>query len=989
MPRRRRNASGGGTKRKNPKLESPPSDASVEDKHQKVITKSSTSSSSHGLEAGKADDSHGDPPIKESQESASHSISPNDEALDFSKCAMSSIDQTEDEASISSPSGMVSVTLEVNEEGEVTIGNQGKENDFSSYEIKVEEVDCGTHILDEEADPLSGCPDHPKLTPLNPEFVSELERSLNSGVPSDWFCKAYDGGLNVMLLSRCKEKAIQRRVCFPFSGGVEISVHRKQLLSIDVQEHLEGLLPIVPITFVNCPEFIDHALKVVARVWSLEVCGGADVNDLKDQWAYEKGGMIDFNPYGEIRYAMAFRSVQCKLLVKSSNWRCKECMKLYTSLHRRQVLKFQKQLSIATGISSATSNLGSAPTVSENSKPNTGIVYILPRRDIPQNLSLSAISDKVYSLRDGEYSKLPLSSGPQVPVKEFSKLPSSSGPQLPVKEYSKLPSSSGPQLPVKEKTLQTVPRLEYVNLMDMRPNYSGITVSIEEVSKRNIALELKNFGVTVNEALASDFTEILKGCVLSDIQKLFLEMQIELGNMKKPCEIKWHPTLIRLALMTRTTSNTAATGVITLPSGKVLFNFSQVLFRIKDVQKADFEQLHTKYLEKPSDRSDIYHVLLLDEIDVHNNLVYQKSNGELIGFVKLSDVKTEVEQLEAFILQKRNITRPKHYILLVYMVKSITCGLKEVVGLLDRDMLSREMLYDTTWDIIKSLEENKIKIIGVVLNGSSKLKEFMSLHTPEKKLESGQVYCTVNLKVPNEERLLFFFIDAAYLLKEIRNCFELSGSTGAANSPNPSRMLTRNKENIDWKTIVKLYLHYKWPSSQIDSQTVFLTDYSRQRASLAAAVFSDAVAKDLQSRFWPYTVETVIFITKVHNFFKCFLDVDVAEGNESAEPLPPYTSIEDPRFAKMLEFIDYLSSWKAEMEERIDLPPSERSRLFLDTEIVDDLEVSFRAFMDVLSFLWSKGTKEVTPNSFWLEPLGKYLKHGWFGFLQIPNYRIS
>jgi len=51
-----------------------------------------------------------------------------------------------------------------------------------------------------------------------------------------------------------------------------------------------------------------------------------------------------------------------------------------------------------------------------------------------------------------------------------------------------------------------------------------------------------------------------------------------------------------------------------------------------------------------------YHVLVMDEMHVNEKLVYQKSSGEMIEYVKMTDAERELQQLEA---QLKGETKPE------------------------------------------------------------------------------------------------------------------------------------------------------------------------------------------------------------------------------------------------------------------------------------------------------------------------------------------
>lgn len=896
---------------------------------------------------------------------------------------------------VSSPASFVDVKLEVDDENEVLFCNEEKGSDSTVNPIKSEALECGVQIWG-NTNPVICRVESLGPIVLDPSIVAEVQRSLNAILPQDWFCKDAEDGFNVMLLSRCKEKAIQRRLFFPFSGGMEVSVHRKPLPMKDVNELLGGSFPLPPITPDSYQMFVELVMKIVEKFWSMEVCSGADPSE-SVMWANECGGRVDENPYGEIRYKRTFRSINCRYLVLSQKWRCRECSRLLSILKKKSVKKSESNQIIKKvpgKVQNRQLTKRNDSKVKEKDAPAPALRIPQNERNIP-NLSLSIDSNNKFILKGGGTPNLVIASIPQSHITKGSveRIISEPVPSVGQNLANHSVLTLNPKIHVScrkdgpnayQNVESTVESKTHVSYEKVGPN-TYQTKSLIAPGQQNVlpgerffSAELEKCGVTLDPELSDDFMAVLTKSPLTPVQRQMLDKQVELANTKKTFGMRWHPILLRFALFFRSTSSEKfrTTGMITLPGGRNLFNFSQVLFRISEFQKANVSELFNKVSTPTSDLPKTYHILILDEIEVCRNLVFQKSNGELIGYVKLSDIKTEMDQLEALISVGRATTyNPKSYTMLVYMVKGMSNGMRELVGLLDSSFVSPETVYEKTWDIIGSLEDNGVKVLGVVSNGSSLTRCFFALHTPAMRTESGQIFCTVNTKAHG--RLLYYFIDASFLLKEFRNCFEESGS------PSPKqKTLTRLHEPIVWSTIVKLYGGSKPPCPNLNAQNVFLTEFSRKRASHAASVMHALVAKDIQSRFWAYTSETIRFINQVHDFFQCLLNSDVSEGKQPKQIVSSYKRLDDPRFTKLVDFLGYLHAWKLEIESIPNLSSEERSRLLLDEAILKDTEMLVKSFRDAVTFLIKEGVKEIYPNSFWIEPIGKFLERGWFGFVQ-------
>lgn len=795
-----------------------------------------------------------------------------------------------------------------------------------------------------------------------------------------------------MYLSSGRHKAIQRQLFISFQGEVEISIHRNVLPASDVNELLKGFkLPAILVVEQSFNDFLGRVLIIIRILSNLGVCRGADHSNMhQGLWIQEKNGVFDNNPYAETTYNLTFRSTKCKRLVPLNVWVCEECVRLAVAFSKKQgsALKLPVQNYPVFPL------VPSTPIV-----PSAGLQMAGPNK-VSATLDSSGVKEDpvvsktaiILTKSSPTMSKQQAESQAQAVLKNSSLLYS----DLSIKLVNTYPTSKQPKpnqlvhenvvrpcLPVEKEPPKPPKTYSYKDVntpLDLAIQNQKIVQSVMEKRCVKIKLLLEKCAVPIDNTLSKDLLDILEDLRNpTSVQQQFINMQEELAAQKRATGMKWFPTLIRYALFMRSTSQLGS-GMITLPSGKALFNFSQVLFKIKNsFQKADVLQFREKPYLKSCNFSESHYIVLIDEINVIDNLVYQKSNSELIGFVKLSDVKSEMDKIEEFIVADKCLDhRPiPSYTMLVYMVKGISNNVREVIGLLDAEDNSPQKVYDATWDVISTLELNNFKVVGLVTNGSSKAKNFIDLHSGLT-LESGQVYATKNIAA--KDRMIYFFTDMWYLLRQIRNCFEESGSNGVN-----QRILTKNKEQIVWKTIEKLYLARKWqrPMLMLDNLDIYLDEHTRKISSHASAVFCTAVVNFIR-KFCTNTPETVTFISKVCHTFNCLLRTVQAE-----EPLKPYTSIEDKRFSSMLGLLDYLSEWKAEVQDIPYISEEDKSKLLLDELICLETEMSVRAFIDCALFLLKEGTKEIDANSFWIEPLETYLQFGWFGFVPSSNSHLN
>ena len=160
-------------------------------------------------------------------------------------------------------------------------------------------------------------------------------------------------------------------------------------------------------------------------------------------------------------------------------------------------------------------------------------------------------------------------------------------------------------------------------------------------------------GVKIDTDLADTFSEILGNCNISPAQSVFLQEQIKASQQKKGTGMRWHPTMIRLALQVYTTSPAAYeilkdTGMVRLPCNRTLFDYG----RVKPLK----EGVDTVVLDSVAERVrnlkhgyQKYHVLMADDMYISQNLVFLKGSGRLVGYVNMDDVDQEVRKLENYL----------------------------------------------------------------------------------------------------------------------------------------------------------------------------------------------------------------------------------------------------------------------------------------------------------------------------------------------------
>lgn len=460
---------------------------------------------------------------------------------------------------------------------------------------------------------------------------------------------------------------------------------------------------------------------------------------------------------------------------------------------------------------------------------------------------------------------------------------------------------------------------------------------------------LASEGVDIDAELSDQFTDILLSSnKLTDNQKMLLMEQWSQSNKSNSRNHIWHPSMIRLALHIYSTSPAGYralrdSGALKLPCVRTLFDYSHAI-KAKEGVHDELLSLVQEKVATYAEKYKEFHVLLCDGMHISQNLVYRKQDGVLVGYTHLDDVKEEVDRFEKF-LEGKEQGQPDRVLateILAFMVKGMASDVKCVIACYPCKVLTAEMMYKWSWDVIRACEIRNIKILAFVCDGLGVNRTFFEMHTPvTKDTHFKLVFDTINFCSP-ERRVLYFISDVCHLLKTLRNAFYNSGD-----GKKKPRLMTINGQTIQWKTIVRLYLTYKSDtlrkSYKLNSQNVFLTSYSKMKVRYAAHVLSKTVAIDLEKQGWKGIEETVKYILYCNKFF------DVLNGAHSSQAgrtrntdLAAFTSADDERFTWLKDvFLAHFVNWKKQVNA-MPLTAQEKEKMLPPQPTMNGLEISIR-----------------------------------------------
>ena len=165
-----------------------------------------------------------------------------------------------------------------------------------------------------------------------------------------------------------------------------------------------------------------------------------------------------------------------------------------------------------------------------------------------------------------------------------------------------------------------------------------------EARVEKMQLQIEKHAVNVSKPLEKDLLTIMSAQNLDATphMKFFWEQQMRLLQTNKMGR-RYHPQVIRFALSIHCKSPSAyrelrESGALILPSERVLRDYKNYFKPGAGIKKENIEELK----EKTSKYTGIqrYVTAVMDEMKIQENLVFDKSSNELIGFIDLGDPLT-------------------------------------------------------------------------------------------------------------------------------------------------------------------------------------------------------------------------------------------------------------------------------------------------------------------------------------------------------------
>ena len=371
--------------------------------------------------------------------------------------------------------------------------------------------------------------------------------------------------------------------------------------------------------------------------------------------------------------------------------------------------------------------------------------------------------------------------------------------------------------------------------------------------------------------------------IQDELTQLFWKEQAK-AFKKQERGMRWHPTMIRLALLLHSRGpgayNTLRdTGILKLPGESTLRDYTNYITPQTGFNLDVVEELRQQ-AEKLSD-NERFVTLMHDEMSVKQDLVWDSKTVQLVGFVNLHQWQ-----------QRPDFNNIATHVLVFYVV-GVNSSLNYSLGYFGSKSATSDQIYPPFWQAVGILEQTcKLKVTASTSDKASPNQRLYQIHGQPDHICNK----TINFYAPDRE--IFFFSDVPHLIKTVRNNLFRS-------SPGKTMLLWNNRKELLWSHIRRVYnedveLRRK---QKLTYHHMNLTNHALMNVKLAAQVLSFSVGSVLQKPGYEECQETARLYLEINYFFDYLNTRSYDEAHEKRNAnLAPYTDKETLVFRLWMTF---------------------------------------------------------------------------------------
>ena len=257
-------------------------------------------------------------------------------------------------------------------------------------------------------------------------------------------------------------------------------------------------------------------------------------------------------------------------------------------------------------------------------------------------------------------------------------------------------------------------------LRNIRKTKQALQSKIRKIQNK-LATIIETTGVVLDNTTSSDLqsimeeeeSQICKTYTEDSFQSIFWNHQKDAITREKN-GIRWHPLMIKWCLYLRHQSGKAyetlrQSGCISLPSQRTLRDYSNAVKASTGFSlEVDNQLMEAANLRSSPDFHRLVNILI-DEIHIKEDLVYNKHDGRLTGFVDLGDLNNHLTRFEES-LSNDSSSPVLAKSMLVFMVRGLFTKLQFAYAQFPCSSLVGEQLFTLFWKTVFHLERLGFKV---------------------------------------------------------------------------------------------------------------------------------------------------------------------------------------------------------------------------------------------------------------------------------------
>ena len=153
-----------------------------------------------------------------------------------------------------------------------------------------------------------------------------------------------------------------------------------------------------------------------------------------------------------------------------------------------------------------------------------------------------------------------------------------------------------------------------------------------------------------------------------------------------------------------------SSGCLWLPSQRTLRDHTHYVQAAPGFsQEVDLMLLHAAKVDTCPERKKCA-MLLLDEMHIREDIVFDKHSGKMIGFANLGEINEHLSAFERSIHDDKSASPQLAKTMMVFMVRGLFSSLQFAYAQFPCTELSGDMLYDPFWEAVMRIENCGLKV---------------------------------------------------------------------------------------------------------------------------------------------------------------------------------------------------------------------------------------------------------------------------------------